>query len=377
MLSTRLQIARPARHGRDSAARTRWVVALATSALLACGSCSSEHSPDAPSKQGVSLSRAACDDAIRAIESYIAANRTREAEIIARKLLTQVSAGTDTIDTAMLRQVEEYAARAFFARAELARSELPARERQRLVEEAAQCAARAAQPPATVETYRFAAMLLDRAGNRAQAATLYEAALALAPDDAATLLPAALAALGADAKSTTARDYAERHARVAPNAAWTSALRAEIALADLNPNAAVVAAEEAVARDRDMLEMRVVLAKSLRAAGRATDAARMLSALDAQDRAKAAIATQLAVALQESGDFPRAAAAWRDAVKADPTDAFLRAECALAWQRAGDTAAAAAELAALDALPDGFLQRARIDPLLREASQRSARPPSR
>jgi|GEM_PF-1978629 len=359
------QVAFPLRRGSIFAA---CCTGVAIGALLFGAACQKEDDRAQAREQPKQLSRATCDEAIRAIESYIAANRTKEAEIIALKLLAQSAEASGT-DAATRRLVDEYAARALFARAELARTELPPRERQRLLAEAAQCAARAAREPASVDAYRFAAMLQDRTGNRQVAAELYERALLLQPDDPATLLPAALAALAKDARSIKAREYAARHAATAPNAAWTSALRAEIALADANPTAAVQAAEEAVARDREMLEMRVVLAKCLRAAGRAADAARMLSALDPQERAKAAIATQLACALQETGDFARAASVWRDAVRNDPTDAFLRAECALAHHRNGDDAAAAAELTELDALPDGFMQRARIDPLLRESTQ--------
>ena len=112
--------------------------------------------------------------------------------------------------------------------------------------------------------------------------------------------------------------------------------------------------------------MRLVLAKALRANGRARDAARLLSALAPNERAKAAIAQQFALALTESGELPQAAAAWDAAIRAQPSDAYVRAEAALAFLRAGDESRAASELEALGALFGGAAQRARIDPTLRE-----------
>lgn len=322
------------------------------------------------------LDRTAFDDAVRAIETYIGANRTREAEIVARKLVTSVADDPSIAPTA-----HEYAARAYFARAELADDLAPdartallreaATEAKRAVEPVANAAGAATQP--SIDARRFAAMLADRIGDRDDAQRLYDAALAAAPEDTATILPAALSALARDPKDPRIDDLAARHERIAPDAAWSSALRAEIALARGDHTAALVAAERALALDRDLLEMRLVLAKALRANGRARDAARLLSALAPDERAKAAIAQQFALALAESGEPALAAAAWDAAIRAQPSDAYVRAEAALAFLRAGDEARAASELEALGALFGGAAQRARIDPALRELR---AAPPS-
>jgi predicted Zn-dependent protease len=363
-------------------------VVLCSCSVVACGESaesrarSGSGSPaTAPSHSSPpsseSFSRATFDDATRAIETYIAANRTREAELVARELVEQAGS-----DAALGRTAYEYAARAYFARAELA-EDLSPKSREELVREAALAAQRAvaestdatttvatsaaisAANQPSVEARRFAAMLTDRIGDRDTAQSLYDAALAAAPNDLATILPAALSALARNASDPRIDELAARHERLAPDAAWSAALRAEIALARGEAAAALASAETALTRDRDMLEMRLVLAKALRANGRPRDAARLLSALSESERAKAAIAQQFAIALAEAGETTQAAAAWDAAIRAAPNDPYLRAEAALAFLRAGNEARAASELSALDGLFGGSAQRARIEPAIR------------
>ena len=340
------------------------------------GSPATAATPSSPPSSEL-FSRATFDDATRAIETYIAANRTREAELVARKLVEQAGS-----DAALGRTAYEYAARAYFARAELA-EDLSPKSREELVREAALAAQRAVAESAdattaaatsaaisaanqpSVEARRFAAMLTDRIGDRDTAQSLYDAALAAAPNDLATILPAALSALARNASDPRIDELAARHERLAPDAAWSAALRAEIALARGEAAAALASAETALTRDRDMLEMRLVLAKALRANGRPRDAARLLSALSESERAKAAIAQQFALALAEAGETTQAAAAWDAAIRATPNDPYLRAEAALAFLRAGNEARAASELSALDGLFGGSAQRARIEPAIR------------
>jgi tetratricopeptide (TPR) repeat protein len=345
------------------------------------GSPATAPSPSSP-PSSESFSRATFDDATRAIETYIAANRTREAELVARKLVEQAGS-----DAALGRTAYEYAARAYFARAELA-EDLSPKSREELVREAALAAQRAvaestdatttvatsaaisAANQPSVEARRFAAMLTDRIGDRDTAQSLYDAALAAAPNDLATILPAALSALARNASDPRIDELAARHERLAPDAAWSAALRAEIALARGEAAVALASAETALTRDRDMLEMRLVLAKALRANGRPRDAARLLSALSESERAKAAIAQQFAIALAEAGESTRSAEAWDTAIRAAPNDPYLRAEAALAFLRAGNEARAASELSALDGLFGGSAQRARIEPAIRLLRER-------
>jgi hypothetical protein len=370
-------------------------VVLCSCSVVACGESaesrarSGSGSPaTAPSHSSPpsseSFSRATFDDATRAIETYIAANRTREAELVARELVEQAGS-----DAALGRTAYEYAARAYFARAELA-EDLSPKSREELVREAALAAQRAvaestdatttvatsaaisAANQPSVEARRFAAMLTDRIGDRDTAQSLYDAALAAAPNDLATILPAALSALARNASDPRIDELAARHERLAPDAAWSAALRAEIALARGEAAAALASAETALTRDRDMLEMRLVLAKALRANGRPRDAARLLSALSESERAKAAIAQQFAIALAEAGETTQAAAAWDAAIRAAPNDPYLRAEAALAFLRAGNEARAASELSALDGLFGGSAQRARIEPAIRLLRERKS-----
>ena len=370
-------------------------VVLCSCSVVACGESaesrarSGSGSPaTAPSHSSPpsseSFSRATFDDATRAIETYIAANRTREAELVARELVEQAGS-----DAALGRTAYEYAARAYFARAELA-EDLSPKSREELVREAALAAQRAvaestdatttvatsaaisAANQPSVEARRFAAMLTDRIGDRDTAQSLYDAALAAAPNDLATILPAALSALARNASDPRIDELAARHERLAPDAAWSAALRAEIALARGEAAVALASAETALTRDRDMLEMRLVLAKALRANGRPRDAARLLSALSESERAKAAIAQQFAIALAEAGETTQAAAAWDAAIRAAPNDPYLRAEAALAFLRAGNEARAASELSALDGLFGGSAQRARIEPAIRLLRERKS-----
>ena len=338
-------------------------------ALCACGGGSDAGGTPAKAAAGApdGLSARELMDATDAIEKFLNAERTREAVLVARKLVERAPAGSAAAATA-----NELLARACFTRAQLAGSDADAAERKSLREEAADCAARAigaGQPDAA--RVAFAALLASSAGRAAQARALYDRAIELAPTDASTLLQAALAALGdtgtdidAAGRVARARALASRRVAAAPGDPWNDGLAAEIAMAESRPAEAVDAAQRAVAADRDRLEFRMLLARALRKAGRAADAARLLSALEPAERAKPALAEQFALALAESGDLAAAARAWDTCLRANQNDAFVRAEAALAFRRAGDDARAAAELAALKLMKGGAEQLARIAPLL-------------
>ncbi|MFM1821736.1 MAG: hypothetical protein RI967_2 [Planctomycetota bacterium] len=323
----------------------------------------------------------ALDDAADAIETLLDAGRTREAWLVAAKLLARVPPGD-----AAERKAAEMAARAAFAHAELARDELPPEARAALLAEAADAAERSARAggargggsdggsgadPAAGSRdparLRFAALLADRAGRGARADELLDLALAAAPDDIETLAVAAAASVArgdfARAESLVARHRAA--AAETPAAAWSHALAAELALATGDAVRARAEAREAFARERESLEFRVLLARALRADGAADEAAVLLSALPAENRAKRAVAEQLAGALTDRGEYARAARAWREAVAGSPTEPRVRGELAIALVRAGDEAAAAAVLADLDAMRGGRAERARVDDVLR------------
>jgi len=307
-----------------------------------------------------SLTARELEDTAVAIEEFLNAGRTREAELLARKLRDSVA----DEDPARAR-VAELASRAFFAHAELEKRELASSARNALVREASAEAARAAAvtPPDPVRL-RFAALLAGQSGDTAVAFDYYDRALAIAPDDLQTLLPAASLALGVGDRER-ATPLVARHAALAPDDGWSAALEAQLAILEGDAPRAVERASVAMSRDREALEFRLIFARALSADGRPGDAARALSALSAADRAKLPIAQALAEALRASGDLAGAARAWNAAVEAAPDSAFARAELALALARAGDRTRAAAILEGLPALEGGESERARVDEALR------------
>ena len=321
------------------------------------GSAPAAAGPSTDGRSSADLTRREYLDAVRAIESYLAVGRAREAEIVARRMLVVAADGP------FARGAEGQAARVLVARADLDDG-LSARERRDLVLEAARLARSSVgelADPAdlSIDSIRFAALLADRIGDRDGALELYEAALAARPDDVATLLPAALSALVRDPGDPRLDAFVERHERLAPDAAWSAGLRAELLLARGEAAAALPAAEEALRRGREQVEMRLILAKALRANGRAVDAARLLQALPGPERAKAPIALELARALARVESHAAAAEALALAIASSPDEPFLRAEAAIAFSRAGASSRAAAELAALAAMPGADAEHAR------------------
>ncbi len=306
------------------------------------------------------------DDAADAIETLLDAGRTREAWLVAEKLLARVPEGD-----AAERKAAEMAARAAFAHAELGRAALAPGERARLLEAAADAAERSARADGARDAarLRFAALLADRAGRGARADELHDLALLAAPDDLESLSVAAAASI-ARGDLERARALVARHRAAAPGgtpaAGWSRALAAELALAEGDAAAARAAAAEAFALDRDSLEFRVLLARALRADGAPREAAVLLGALPPAERSRRAVAEPLAAALADLGEHARAAAAWRDAVAGSPEEPRVRGELALALVRAGDRDAAAVVLAELESMRGGRAERARVDAVLRK-----------
>lgn len=325
-------------------------------ASLAPVSCGDAGATRAAAPEPKGLSARELMDASDAIEKFLNAERTREAEVVARKLLEKAPSGSDAESTA-----NELAARAFFARSRLAAAELTPDERASLAAEAATCAERAARSGRRdASRIAFAALLASGAGRRDTARELFDLALETAPGDGRILQQAALDA-NATGDLERARALAARRREVVRDDAWNDGLDAEIALAGGDPKRAVASAQAAMALDRDSLEFRFLLARALRRDGRSNDAARLLSALDPAEKAKPAIAEQLALALSDAGEFAAAAQAWDASLAANPANAYVRAETARAYLRAGDEARAAAEFARLDQMPGGREQRARIE----------------
>lgn len=342
---------------------------LAAICLLAsCGGDggSSPAPPPAPSAavppKATELSARELLDATEAIDKLLAAERTREALIVARKLVERAPAGSDSA-----LRANEMAARACFTHARMPTSELAADERNALLAEAAAFAVKSIGPgERDDERISFAALLAAGGGLHGDATRLFDQALAVAPRNPGYLLQAALSALRNDDIARARMLLAQRR-EAAPGDAWNEGLDAEISIVSGDTSGAVDAAQRAVAADRDKLEFRMILGRALRKDGRAKDAARMLSALEAGARTKPAIAEQLALALSESGDLAAAARAWGDCIAANPNDPYARAEAVLAFRASGDHARAAAEFENLKLLKGGAAEYRRIEPKLLES----------
>ena len=342
----------------------------ALAALLALGACGgggeqpTRAAPDPPAEPtgetpAAGVTARELIDATEAIDKLLAAERTHEAVIVARKLVERAPAGSD----AALR-ANEMAARACFTHASLPTNELTPAERAALRADATAFALRSIGPAERDDArISFAALLASGGGLHADAARLFDQALAVAPRNPSYLLQAALSALQAG-DLDRARMLAAQRREAAPGDAWNDGLTAELALARSQPKEAVDAAQQAVAADRDALEFRMILGRALRKDGRAGDAARMLSALEPEARAKPAIAEQLALALADSGDAAAAARVWSNCLAANPGDPYVRAQTALAFHAAGDTARAAAEIENLKSMRGGAAEYQRIQPLL-------------
>jgi len=338
----------------------RLLVLAAAAALAACGGSAPEAAP-ATQKPADALSARELLDATEAIEKLLAAERSHEAVLIARKLLEKAPAGSSAAPAA-----NAIAARAFFTHARLPTSTLASDERKALLSEAAACAvASIAADERDDAKIAFAALLASGGGRSADARRLFDQALSIAANDAGLLLQATLAAVQ-DGDLDRARTLAKRRRDAKPRDAWNDALDAEICLAAGETHAAVGAAQRAATLDRDALEFRLLLGRTLRKDGRARDAARMLAALEPAARTKPALTEQLALALAEAGDLAGAARAWSDCVAANPGDPYARAEAVLAFRAAGDEPRAASELANLHKMPSGAAEYRRIAPKLAE-----------
>lgn len=331
--------------------------ALAILSVIALASCGGGAEAPAPSPAlPRELSARDLLDASTAIDTLLNAERTREAEIIARKLLEKAPA-----DSASAARANELAARVFFTHARLPTSDLSSDERTALLSEAAACAVRSIRADDRDDAkIAFAALLASGGGLHRDAARLFDQALAVAPANAGYLMQATLSALK-EGDVARARMLVVRRREAASSDAWNDALDAEIAMGSGETGAAVEWAQRAVSADRDALEFRMILARALRRDARPADAARLLSALEPGERTKPALAEQFALALAESGDLAGAAKAWDLALAANPEDPYVRAETALAHRRAGDDARAAAEIDHLKLMRGGAAEFRRIE----------------
>jgi tetratricopeptide (TPR) repeat protein len=338
--------------------RNSMLAALLATAVLGC-----DRGAAAPAARDARAAPSAreMEDGLDAVARLLEANRAREAEIVARKLL-DASGGTESASPRVLVAT----AKALLSRSQTQDERLTRDERRALAAESAALAGRAASPAdAAADTLRFAALAAGVAGDQPGALRLYARALEREPNDAKTVFLAAMVALAID-DLPRAGEFTARHAQLAPDDPWSAGLEARLALASGDAARAIERATVAVSRDRAGLEFKLILAGALVAGARGSDAARMLAALPDEDRARGAVAQALAEAHLASGDPRAAAAAWEPALRASPTDTAIRAQAIRAHLRAGDRARAEAELRILDSLDGGAEERARLEQSLRE-----------
>jgi tetratricopeptide (TPR) repeat protein len=302
------------------------------------------------------------EDALGAIDTLLEADRPREAEIIARKLLDRFGGDENAPPRIMLA-----AARTLLSRSQTQGESLKRAERGAMAREAALMAQRATRAnDADVEHLRFAALAASTAGTPADALEHALRALAQEPDHVPTLFLGATVALASiDLPQATA--LIARHVRLAPDDPWSAGLEARLALATGDSAHAIARATDAVAHDRGALEFKLILARALTAGGRAADSVRMIAAMGVTERSRGPVAQVLSEALDASGDSAAAARAWDPALFAAPDDAAIRAEAALAFVRAGDRARAETELRVLSTLDGGRDEYARIEERLQRA----------
>jgi tetratricopeptide (TPR) repeat protein len=336
-------------------------VLLAT-AVLGCDRGATGPDANAVSPGHAAPSAREVEDGLDAVARLLEANRAREAEIVARKLLDR-SGGPDSASPRVLVAM----AKALLSRSQTQDERLTRGERVALATESGSLAARAAErTDASVETLRLAALAAGVAGDQAGALRHYLRALEREPDDAKTLFLAAMVALAID-DLPRAGELTARHAQLAPDDPWSAGLEARLALASGDAARAIERATVAVSRDRAGIEFKLILASALVAGGRGPDAARMLAALPEEERARGAVAQALAEAMLACGDAPGAAAAWEPALRASPSDTAIRAQAIRAHLRAGNRARAEAELRILESLDGGAEESARLEQSLREA----------
>ena len=313
------------------------------------------RSPDPPAASAAPSAREV-EDGLDAVARLLEANRAREAEIVARKLLDR-SGGPESAQPRVLVA----AAKALLSRSQTQDERLTRDERRALAAESAALADRAARPTdASADTARLAALASSLAGDQPGALRHYGRALEREPGNVKTVFLAATVALSVGDLQRAAA-LVERHAELAPDDPWSAGLEARLALASGDAPRAIERATVAVSRDRAGIEFKLILASALVAGGRGPDAARMLAALPDDERARGAVAQALAEALFACGDAPGAAAAWEPALRASPSDPAIRAQAIRAHLRAGNRARAEAELRILDSLDGGAEERARLE----------------
>ena len=257
---------------------TAVAVTMATAfAPVACGP------TDAKPAAASSVEPKKLDAAIRAIDSYLAADKPSEAVFVAEKLA----------------------------------SEAPA------------------LAPTNAALQHAAGVVSDTALRHPQAVAHYEAAFAADPSSAQFALYLGMAR-ARDGQAVEARRLLEAAERAMPESPDPKAALADLELRNGDPNAARIKIAQARALAPTSIELRIADARMRRMAGAPRESLELLLALDAPLRRQPACAQEIAAAYFALGQAREAAGTLDESASAAPNDWKRSLRAATAWMQAGD-----------------------------------------
>jgi len=295
------------------------VCALAVAMLSAC-----DRTPPAPPAPA-GPSAQALEAALRSTESYLAAQRPREALRIAAQLAIEAPGRMDA---------HEMHARCLVAVAFDAGS--TEAERTALLGQAADAYDRAAALAPGMAPLRHAAGVVSSTAGRHEAALAhYRAAHEAEPASAqyALYYGVALAAAGQLAEARAQLVAAER---LSPESPDPRAALADLAVREGDLAAARAAIAKARELDRASVPLRLADARIRRLDRHPNESLDLLLALDPPQRLEPGVAQEIALAHIALGDRQAAAVVLENSAAAAPADWRRAIRCAQAWQAAGD-----------------------------------------
>lgn len=307
---------------------------LAAAALLpGCGEGADAAKPAAAPAAATATAKSAApaidarkvDAAVRAVESYLAADKPSEAMTVAERLAAEAPG---------LMRAHELHARALVALA--LHPDMPREDRAAVLARAADAYANAtALDPANGALQHAAGVVCDTAGRHEEAVAHYEAALAAQPTNAQFALYLGLAR-ARDGRAPEARALLEQAERALPDAPEPKAALADLAMrANDLPRA-----REWIAQARRLapasIEFRLADARMRRLAGAPRESLELLLPLDRAAREHPGVAEEIGAAYTALGSYREAAQALEESAGAAPNDWLRAVRAAEAWMRAGD-----------------------------------------
>jgi tetratricopeptide (TPR) repeat protein len=265
------------------------------------------------------------DAAIRAIDSYLAADKPSEAVFVAEKLASEAPG---------LMRAQEIHGRALVALA--MQPDLPSQDRADVMARAADAYDRAAAlAPTNAALQHAAGVISDTAMRHPQAVAHYEAAFAADPSSAQYALYLGMAK-ARDGEAIEARRLLEAAERAMPESPDPKAALADLELRGGDPQAARIKIAQARALAPTSIELRIADARMRRMAGAPRESLELLLALDPPVRREPACAQEIAAAYVALGQVREAAGTLDDSAAAAPNDWKRALRAASAWMQAGD-----------------------------------------